>query len=369
MPVVDVRLPAALLKETQVADPLDLGMVAQPGADLRRIFARPAHPQFERLETAQQHPSGVRIGDGAHDVARRADRADRRLRPDRRAGDQIRMAADIFGQAIDHQVCTMAKRLLPQRPEESVVHHDQRTPIAGAENRLAGGAHGRDIDQTVRGIRRAFEEDQRHARRRRAAQHGFDLVPGSTCREIEPGHAQPAEQLADQRLGGGVKRCRMDNDIARPDMGEQGRRDRGHARGERQRGLRLFPDGEPPFEDLLIGTVEPAIDQGVGLGRAGPGQCGKMALARSRAFEGECRGEKDRRLECPFGQDRVIAVPHHQRRWPELVAFDFSLVAPGAPVRADRARRCIVRFVHSRLHRLQPSKWGLAPAMASRETG
>src|SRR3546814_2703405 len=49
-------------------------MVFQEGADRRRIFARAAHPQFDGLETAQQHPGGMRIADGADGVAHHADR-------------------------------------------------------------------------------------------------------------------------------------------------------------------------------------------------------------------------------------------------------------------------------------------------------
>src|SRR3546814_14064301 len=40
--------------EPQIAESLDLGMVAQICADLQRIFARAAHAQFERFEAAQQ---------------------------------------------------------------------------------------------------------------------------------------------------------------------------------------------------------------------------------------------------------------------------------------------------------------------------
>src|SRR3546814_1098738 len=47
--------------EPQIAESLDLGMVAQICADLQRIFARAAHAQFERFEAAQQHPGGVGI--------------------------------------------------------------------------------------------------------------------------------------------------------------------------------------------------------------------------------------------------------------------------------------------------------------------
>src|SRR3546814_8952799 len=42
--------------EPQIAESLDLGMVAQICADLQRIFARAAHAQFERFRS-EEHTS------------------------------------------------------------------------------------------------------------------------------------------------------------------------------------------------------------------------------------------------------------------------------------------------------------------------
>src|SRR4051812_4404549 len=50
MAVVDIRLARAFLKKAEIADELDLGMTAQPSADLGGIFARAGHAQFERFE-------------------------------------------------------------------------------------------------------------------------------------------------------------------------------------------------------------------------------------------------------------------------------------------------------------------------------
>src|SRR3954470_20018597 len=57
---VDVRLPgvAAVLEEAEIADALDLGVVAKEAADLVRILPGPDHPELEGLEAPQQHPSG-----------------------------------------------------------------------------------------------------------------------------------------------------------------------------------------------------------------------------------------------------------------------------------------------------------------------
>src|SRR3546814_3279887 len=79
--------------EPQIAESLDLGMVAQICADLQRIFARSAHAQFERFEAAQQHPGGVGIADGADRVAHRADVVEQLLVARHAARAEVRLAA------------------------------------------------------------------------------------------------------------------------------------------------------------------------------------------------------------------------------------------------------------------------------------
>src|SRR3546814_17590189 len=54
-----------------------------------------------------------------------------------------------------------------------------------------------------------------------------------------------------------------------------------------------------------------------------------MALARGGAFEGEGRGQEDRRLQRAFGQHRVEAIAHHQRRGRQRVAADLVYVGLG----------------------------------------
>ncbi len=52
MAAEDVGLGRSVLKEAEIADMIDLGMVLQIGADLRRILARAAHAQFQGFEAA-----------------------------------------------------------------------------------------------------------------------------------------------------------------------------------------------------------------------------------------------------------------------------------------------------------------------------
>ena len=58
------------------------------------------HTQRQRLQRAAQHPAGVRIKLGADRAAQGAHLRHQRFAAHRRAGDQIGMAADIFGQRV-----------------------------------------------------------------------------------------------------------------------------------------------------------------------------------------------------------------------------------------------------------------------------
>src|SRR3546814_1191944 len=80
---------------------------------------------------------------------------------------------------------------------------------------------------------------------------------------------------------------------------------------------------------LLVRAVEARIDQSLGAAGALAGDAFKMALARGGAFEGEGRGQEDRRLQRAFGQHRVEAIAHHQRRGRQRVAADLGDVGLG----------------------------------------
>src|SRR3546814_5709843 len=96
----------------------------------------------------------------------------------------------------------------------------------------------------------------------------------------------------------------MDDDVVHADMREEQRRDRRHAARKDERVLRLFPDAQPRFQYLLVRAVEARIDEAFGAAGALSGDPFEVALARGGAFEGEGRGEEDRRLQRPFGEHR-----------------------------------------------------------------
>ena len=191
-----------------------------------------------------------------------------------------------------------------------------------------------------------------------ALDHVGDLVLGRAGREIEPLDAEAAEDAADQGLGRGVERPRMDDDVAGLDEGEQQGRDRRHAAGEAERVLGIFPQAEPVFENLLIGAVEARIDQALGAARPLAGDALEMALAGGRILEDEGRGEEDGRLERALGQSRIEAVAHHQGRGLQLAAADFEHVGLGTTTRGRPGEVGFVGHVQSPCTHLLIAAWG-----------
>jgi len=112
--------------------------------------------------------------------------------------------ADVFGEAVDAEVRPLRQRLGPQRTEESIVDRDRR-PLLRAERRIARGRYGFDVDQCIRGVSRAFEIDERDpALFPAAGNRRVDLLARRSGGEIDPRHAEAAEDFGDQGLGRGI---------------------------------------------------------------------------------------------------------------------------------------------------------------------
>ena len=84
------------------------------------------------------------------------------------------------------------------------------------------------------------------------AEHRLDLGALGAGREIEPLDAEPAEDPCDQRLGRGVERARMDDDVARLDEGQEQGGDRRHAASRRSAPPRPPPRSQAILEYLLV---------------------------------------------------------------------------------------------------------------------
>ena len=332
--VVDVGLARARIEEAEIADAFDLGMVAQESADLGRVLAGAGHAQLQRLQAAQQHPGGVGIANAAHDVAHHPHLVDDGAAADNGAGDEVAMAAGIFGQAVDADVGALGQRLGPQGPEEGVVDGDRRQLVLALEGGGAGGVDRLDIDQSVGRVGRAFEINQRDAALGPGRRHHLiQLLARRPGREVDVMDAPLRQDLVDDRLAGRVERAGMDDDVARSHQRQQQGRNGRHAAGEGQRRLGILPDLQPVLEDLLVGSVEARIDQALGGAAAGPlaGDALEKALALRRRLENEGGGEEDRRLQRPFRQSGVEAVAHHQRRRLQLVIADGRRGLPRQP--------------------------------------
>ncbi len=211
----------------------------------------------------------------------------------------------------------MAQRMLKHRAEQGVVDGDRR-PASLARGHCAGDlGHEAQIDEAARRIRRGLDQDEAdRALRHRLLGRGPDLRCVDAVDEADPGDAEGGERVADQRLGAAVERPAVQQHVARPQEGQQGRRDRRHAAGEDGAALGLVPYREAVLEDLEIGVVEAGIDEAGLLAHtrsAAPAGDVEEILALLRRLEHEGRGEEDRRLQGALGQSRRVAVAHHQR--------------------------------------------------------
>ena len=83
------------------------------------VLVVPLHPQFERLQAAQQQVAILRAVDRAHDAAEIADRFELLLRTDHDAGQQIVVPGQVLRHRVEHVVD--ARRDRPQ-----VVRRGQR---------------------------------------------------------------------------------------------------------------------------------------------------------------------------------------------------------------------------------------------------
>ena len=180
-------------------------------------------------------------------------------------------------------------------------------------DRRAGG----EIDKTVGRIGGGFDEDQSHpafrARRFGGLAHFGDI---DAVGKAESGDAECAHLVLEQRFGAAIEGPTMQNGVARPEKGEQRRRNRRHAAGEDGGTLGLIPDRQPILKDFEVGIVEARIDQTGFFARSRLTATGgkiEEILALLGVLENESRGQKDRRLERAFRKTRRIAVAHHQR--------------------------------------------------------
>ena len=133
----------------------------------------------------------------------------------------------------------------------------------------------------------------------------------------------------EQGLGAAVERLAVQDHVARPGEGEQGRGDGRHAGTEQERGLAALVDGQPVLDDLAVGVVEARVDEaGAALrGLLAPGDHVEVVAPLLGGAEHEGGGQEHRRLDRALGQRRVVAVSQHQRLGPQAVVADGGVAA------------------------------------------
>ncbi len=204
----------------------------------------------------------MRIELRADRAAQRLDLLHHRLGAEGRAGDQIGMAADIFGQRIERDIGAVFDRPLEDRAEQGVVAGDDRRMALLLADRVGDAADHRDIDEAVGRVGRRFDQDHRDAAfRHRLLGRRLHRSLVDAVGETDGGNAEVEEGLRQQRFGAAVERLRMQNRVAGPDEGEQRGGDRRHAGGKQRAAFRPLIDGEPVLDDLAVRVVEARIDE------------------------------------------------------------------------------------------------------------
>ena len=247
---------------------------------------------------------GVKLGaDGAAELL---DRAHEGVAAEGGAGDEIGVAADVFGQRVQHHIDAVSQRFLEQRAEQGVVAHDD-----GAQALLASGDFLRhdaklgQIDQAVHGVRGRFHEDHAHpAPGERRGGGGADNGAVDAVGETLGLDMERGQRAGQQGFGAAVKRLAVQDHVARPDVGEQRGRDGGHAGGEDDAGLGALVDGQAVLDDLAVGVVEARIDEARDIasrrGAAAGGIVEEIA-ALLGVLEHKSRRQEHRRLDGALG--------------------------------------------------------------------
>ncbi len=301
-------------------------MLGEELGDDLGVAAGGGHAQRQRLERARDHPGRMRIELGSDRAAQQLDRAHMLLAAKRGAGDEVAMAADIFGQRVDDDVGAVLERLLEDRPEQRVVADDGRAMSLARANVVGDAAHEIHVDEGIQRVRRRLDQHDGDAALGERRLRGFtDRRLVDAVREADGGDAERLQRPRDQRFGAAIERLAVQDGIARPAIREERRGDRRHAAREDRRDLGALIDRQPVLDDLAVGMVEARIDEaGIDavfrLAAAG-GEVEEVAPLLGRT-EDEGRGQEDRRLYRPFGERRVVAVTQHHRLGVEDMVAD-----------------------------------------------
>ena len=145
--LVDAPLRRALGQVGEVVHLRDRRVLGEEGGDDLAVAVGAAHAQRQRLERAAEHPAGMRVELRADGRAQQAHGPHGLARAERRAGDQVRMAADVLRQRVDGDVGPVLQRLLVERPEQGVVADDHRAVALALADLVGDAPHQGDVDE------------------------------------------------------------------------------------------------------------------------------------------------------------------------------------------------------------------------------
>src|ERR1700732_1408501 len=118
--------------EAGIVYPRDRAMLLEPSRNLERTLILMAHAHGERLHPAMQQEARVRIEAAAKMVLRMRDALDQVRAPDHRARDDIGMAVQILGAAVQRKVEADFRGTKINRAGERIVD-DRDEPVLRRE--------------------------------------------------------------------------------------------------------------------------------------------------------------------------------------------------------------------------------------------
>ena len=290
-------------------------MVAQKGGHRLGVLPGLLHTQRQRFQRTANHPAGVRIELSTDGAAQRAYLSNQRFAAHRRAGNQIGMAADIFGQRVERDIGAEVQRTLKQRAEQRIVAGDDRTRSLLLADLIGDARDQRDIYQAVGGVSGRLDQNQRDASQtQRLLRGGAHFILIGAVAEADRLDIQVVQRFAQQRLGAAVERLRMQDHIARARKGQQRGGDGRHARREQGAAFSFLINRQAIFDDFAVGMVKARIDQTAAFSfrRLAPSRHVIEEVASLfGTIKNKGRGQKHRRFDRALRQARIVAVVQH----------------------------------------------------------
>ena len=202
------------------------------------------HADRQGADAALEQPRRLRIDGAAVELHHLRDAPDERGASRDGPGDQVGVAAEVLGGGMDDGVDAVPGGADVDRGREGHVGGEDGAGVA------RGVARGADVEDAQGGVGGEFDEDD-------PCVGGKGRAPGAGVVRVHEGggDAAPGQFVRQEGVGGAVEVGAGHDVVARFGAGEQGRRDGGHAAGQRQRVLGAFERGDRGRDGALVGVV------------------------------------------------------------------------------------------------------------------